>query len=90
MKYFALGLLILVSGAVWAPKLFLGTAQQTAAASISSADPDFSIVLFPDTQYYNAQNAYVFKDQANWVVTNQSALNIKMVIGLGDMVDDGG
>ncbi len=91
MKLFALGLLILVSGAVWAPKLFLSTAQQAAAAaSISSVDPDFSMVLFPDTQYYNAQNAYVFTDQANWVVANQSALNIKMVIGLGDIIDGGG
>lgn len=59
-------------------------------ASISSSDPDFSIVLFPDTQYYNGGNAYVFQDQANWVVANRSALNIKMVIGLGDIVDGGG
>jgi hypothetical protein len=39
-------------------------------------------VLFPDTQYYNGQNSYVFSDQANWVVANQSALNIKMVLGI--------
>jgi len=90
VKLFTLGLLILISGAVFAPKLFLSAAQQAVAASISTADPDFSIVLFPDTQYYNAQNAYVFKDQANWVVANQSALNIKMVIGLGDIIDSGG
>ena len=59
-------------------------------ASISSSDPDFSIVIFPDTQYYHGQNAYVFRDQANWVVNNRKALNIKMVIGMGDMVDGGG
>ena len=60
------------------------------SVSIPSTDPDFSIVLFPDTQYYNSNNAYVFKDQANWVVSNQSALKIKIVIGLGDIVDGGG
>src|SRR5215467_802699 len=62
----------------------------TVGASIPTTDPDFSIVLFPDTQYYNSTNAYVFQDQANWVATNQSALKIKMVVGLGDIVDGGG
>ena len=42
---------------------FLGSAPQLAPASISSTDPDFSIVLFPDTQFYNSQNAYMFKDR---------------------------
>jgi hypothetical protein len=66
------------------------SAVQNASASISSSDPDFSIVVFPDTQYYHSGNSYVFQDQANWVVANRSALNIKMVIGLGDIVDGGG
>lgn len=87
MKYLALGLLLL-SSAMWtiAP---LPCNAQTGAA-ISTADPDFSIVLFPDTQYYNGQNAYIFHDQANWVVSHQASLNIKMVIGLGDIIDGGG
>ena len=85
MKYSALGLLFL-SGLIWPSQTFLSRAQ----AQISSTDPDFSIVLFPDTQYYHGQNNYVFKDQANWVVSHRSSLNIKMVIGLGDMVDGGG
>jgi calcineurin-like phosphoesterase family protein len=68
----------------------VGNTNQPADAVISSSDPDFSIVLFPDTQYYNGSYNYVFQDQANWVVANKSALNIKMVIGLGDIVDGGG
>jgi hypothetical protein len=88
MKYLALGLLIL-SSAVWTIAPFTSNAQ-TAQPMISPAEPDFSIVLFPDTQYYNGQNGYVFQDQANWVVRHQSALNIKMVIGLGDIIDGGG
>jgi len=87
MKLLALVLLILLGSAIWTPNFFL---RQPAMASISAKDADFSIVLFPDTQYYNSRNAYVFKDQANWVVANKAALNIKMVIGLGDIIDGGG
>ena len=67
MKYVALGLLIL-SSAVWTIAPFTTNAQ-TAQPMIAKADRDFSIVLFPDTQYYNGQNSYVFQDQANWVVS---------------------
>lgn len=55
-----------------------------------SVDPDFSIVVFPDTQYYTGANSYVFTDQTNWVVSNQKSLNIQAVIGMGDIVDGGG
>lgn len=67
-----------------------GSAGQLSNVSIAATDPDFSIVLFPDTQYYSGSYSYVFQDQANWVVANKAALNIKMVIGLGDIVDGGG
>src|SRR4051812_29286642 len=90
MKLLALVFLFLIGSAICPPKFFLSPAQHAEAASISSQDADFSIVLFPDTQYYNSKNAYVFKDQANWVVAHRAALNIKMVIGLGDIIDGGG
>src|SRR5437764_7551499 len=85
MKYLSLWLLLVCL--VGVPQFFFSHAQ---AASISTSDPDFSIMLFPDTQYYHGQYAYVFKDQANWVVSHRASLNIKAVIGLGDMVDGGG
>lgn len=87
MKFFALGLLFVCL--FFAPAFFLRSAQ-VQSASISTADPDFTIVLFPDTQYYHGQYAYVLKDQVNWVVSHKSSLNIKTVVGLGDMVDAGG
>src|SRR5438067_2033428 len=86
MKYLCIAFLFVTSIALDANQL--GAAQLS--ASIFSSDPDFSIVLFPDTQHYNGQYNYVFSDQANWVVANQTSLNIKMVIGLGDIVDGGG
>jgi hypothetical protein len=87
MKLLLFGLLALSSIAL-SPRIFLSTTQPL--ASNSSVDQDFSIVLFPDTQYYNGQNSYVFRDQANWVVANRARLNIRMVIGLGDIIDGGG
>jgi len=87
MRYIALGLVILC-GSICAPHFFVHA--QIARAAIATSDPDFSIVVFPDTQYYQGQNAYVFKDQANWVVSHQAALNIKAVIGMGDIIDGGG
>ena len=77
MKLLTLVLLILIGSAIWAPTFFL---NQPAMASISSTDPDFSIVLFPDTQYYNSTNAYVFRDQANWVVAHRAALNAARLV----------
>jgi hypothetical protein len=61
MKFFVLGLM-LFSILLWGPEFSTSSAQTIAQTSIASSDPDFSIVLFPDTQYYQGQNAYVFRD----------------------------
>jgi hypothetical protein len=58
--------------------------------AFAATDPDFSIIVFPDTQYYSGSSISIFQDQVNWVVANQAALNIKMVIGVGDIIDAGG
>jgi len=87
MRCLRLGLLILSSVAL-VPQFLINCVQ--ASVQINSSDPDFSIVVFPDTQYYNGQYSYVFRDQANWVVQNRTKLNIKAVVGLGDIIDGGG
>src|ERR1051326_6962087 len=71
----------LIAGA-W---LFLGLicAAQTTA-------PDFSIIVLPDTQYYAQSYPQTFDSQTQWIVNNISALNIKAVIGVGDIVNGGG
>ena len=48
----------------------------------------FSIVLLPDTQYYSASHPEIFNSQTQWIIDHQAALNIQMVIGEGDIVDD--
>jgi hypothetical protein len=51
----------------------------------------FSIVAIPDTQYYGGSDvSFVYADQMNWIKNNAAAYNIKLVLGLGDIVDNGG
>ena len=88
MKYLVFPLLLL-AGLSCGP-VAANSSQAVAQLSVPKSDSDFSIVVFPDTQYYSGQYGYVFRDQANWVVANQSRLNIKAVIGMGDIVDGGG
>ena len=48
---------------------------------------DFSIVVLPDTQYYSATYPQIFTSQTQWIAANRDALNIQLVIGVGDIVD---
>src|SRR5215467_8368229 len=83
MRYPALALLLLSS-------MLSSSASSAQSLPLSAADPDFSIVVFPDTQYYHGNYAYVLRDQVNWVVAHQRSLNVQAVVGLGDIVDAGG
>lgn len=70
--------------------LGVGVALAQSGYQISSSDPAFSIAILPDTQYYHYPYDWVFKDQVNWIVANQARLGIKLVIGVGDIIDGGG
>lgn len=54
---------------------------------------DFTVVALPDTQYYSAEangaNATWFSAQTDWVVGEMDARNIKFVMHLGDITDQG-
>jgi hypothetical protein len=52
-----------------------------------TASPDFSIVIIPDPQNLSATNPAIFATQTQWVANNITALNIRTVVGEGDMVD---
>lgn len=58
----------------------------------STVGPDFTVVALPDTQYYssseNGGTPAMFNAQTQWIVNNQSALNIAYVAHLGDMVQN--
>ncbi len=75
------------------------TSETTATEAALSAD-SFSIVVLPDTQYYshgypdpaNSNYSWPFNDQVNWIVAHHDDADkkIQLVIGLGDITDDGG
>jgi len=55
--------------------------------------PDFTVVVLPDTQYYTDEirgaTMRMFTAQTQWVADNKTRENIRAVIGLGDIVDNG-
>lgn len=51
---------------------------------------DFTVIAVPDTQYYSESYPQILNSQMQWIVNNASALNIQMVLGLGDIVNAGG
>ena len=50
---------------------------------------DFTIIALPDTQNEAQFFPSVMKSQTQWIVNNQQTLNIQMVLGEGDIVNDG-
>ncbi|TPV92835.1 MAG: metallophosphoesterase [Myxococcales bacterium FL481] len=44
------------------------------------------LALLPDTQFYSYRHAEVFIDQTRWLATHASALDIRFVVHLGDIV----
>jgi len=49
----------------------------------------FTVVVLPDTQIYSKKYPDIFTSQTEWIVDNKEELNIKFVIHLGDVVNDG-
>jgi hypothetical protein len=50
---------------------------------------DFSIIVLPDTQNEAQFFPQVMNAQTKWIVANAQARNIQMVLGVGDIVNDG-
>lgn len=73
----ATGLILGITGAFW--------------ATDASAET-FSMICMPDPQYYTTSNHpsrfNLYNRQAQWIVNNRNALDIKHVIWLGDLTND--
>lgn len=50
----------------------------------------WTLIALPDTQYYTSTPEYneIFAGQTKWIVDNQRALNIRMVVHEGDIVNN--
>ena len=60
-----------------------------AGFSFGQPPEPFTIVLLPDTQYYSDKYPDTFLAQTAWIKDHAKERNIKFVIHLGDIVDDG-
>lgn len=60
--------------------------------SLSAQSPtdEFTIIALPDTQFYSSTYPQIFSAQTNWIAQHVADQNIKLVVGLGDIVDGGG
>lgn len=63
-----------------------GVSAQDARPSPGS----WTIAVLPDTQYYvrSVQDAPLFTDMTRWLVENRTRYNIRMVLHVGDIVDN--
>jgi hypothetical protein len=55
-----------------------------------SPSDEFTIVALPDTQFYSSSYPEIFAAQTQWIASHVQDQNIKLVVGLGDIVDGGG
>jgi carboxypeptidase family protein/calcineurin-like phosphoesterase family protein len=53
------------------------------------AADEFTIVALPDTQYYSRDFPDIFRAQTQWIADHIQDQHIQLVLGLGDIVDDG-
>lgn len=75
-------------------QLLVSTSAAPVLKAYAPAEEDeFSIAVLPDTQYYtsekNGGKNEMFIAQTEWIVKNATKENIKYVIHLGDISDDG-
>lgn len=57
--------------------------------SVNADKGEFSFFIIPDTQVMTEWHAPLFGKMADWVVAHAQSLHVKMILHLGDVVDDG-
>lgn len=59
-------------------------------ATAQTPSDQFTIIALPDTQFYSSTYPQIFAAQTQWIADHVADQNIKLVVGLGDIVDGGG
>ncbi len=68
--------------------IVLGWIAAVSAPAIAAAAEDFTVVLLPDTQIYAENHPETYVAQTEWIKCRAAADNIKIVIHLGDLVQN--
>ena len=84
------------TGAAGAPGVDSGTAMDAedvtdSGRQVDSGSPTvipWTLIVLPDTQYYSSTYPQIFDAQANWIINQATALNIRYVAHEGDIVDN--
>lgn len=73
-----------------ASSLLLATAPRLVAMDERPSPKSWTIAVIPDTQYYvrSAKDAPLFTEITEWLVKNQARYDIRMVLQVGDIVDN--
>jgi len=72
-------------------RVFMFLLILSAAFAFAQAPSDeFTIIALPDTQFYSKSYPQIFLSQTQWIADHIKDQNIKLVVGLGDIVDGGG
>lgn len=58
-------------------------------SAAAAAQDDFTIIVLPDTQFYSQNHPQIFAAQTRWIAGNASARNVRFVLGVGDIVNNG-
>ena len=66
----------------------LGPGEYGAIARDETESGSFTVVVLPDTQGYVEANPEIFYSQTEWIVENRDDLNTKLVVHLGDLVEN--
>lgn len=54
-----------------------------------NSNSEFTIAIFPDTQYYTSNENGIFEQMSQWVADNASEYNIQVLLHEGDVVQTG-
>lgn len=78
-----------ITGSETIPIVQGGVTKQIAAAEVGKSGAEYTIVVIPDTQYLSQDWPTHFDSLANFISTNKDAMNIQLVMHVGDVVQIG-
>ena len=82
----ALGVLLAASAS---SEVGAGPVGVSVPVTIDPAKGEFCLVVVPDTQRYAAYFPDILRTQFRWIRDNAAALNVKFVMHVGDVVEEG-